>query len=365
MNLAKARGTAREWRELVARGIDPKAKDAERRREEDRRRADTFGSAFEAFASDHLSTLRTGGEVKSAIAKHVLLRWGGRPVSEIRRADVNELIRALRKDAAIGANRMLAYLKKFFGWLVDQDMLEASPAAAVKRPSKEMKRDRVLTDVEIRAIWEAAGELRAFGRAFRFMLATGQRRSEVGEMTWREIDGARKAWMLSRDRTKADRAHEISLSDLAPSIIEECPRIGQFVFSTGRSVPGRTGSAADARPISGWSKAKATLDKLALVQARAFAQERGEEPPTEFGEWHLHDLRRTCATNLARLGVDRVVISKILNHSEGGVTAIYDRHRYDAEQRRALDAWSERLQAIVDGKGHRGNVVALTTARAP
>jgi integrase len=359
LSLAKARETAREWRELIARGVDPKVKDAERRREEDRRRADTFCSVFEAFAADHLSTLRTGHNVKGAIAKHVLPRWGERPISEIRRADVNELIRALRKVSPIGANRVLAYLKKFFSWLVDQDMLEASPAAAIKRPSKEVKRDRVLSDPEIRAIWLACGELGVFGRAFRFMLATGQRRSDVGEMTWREIDGARKLWMLSRDRTKADRAHEIPLSDLAMSIIEESPRIGPFVFSTGRSSPGKTGPTAESRPINGWSKAKAALDTLALVRAQALAEDRGEEPPTEFAEWHLHDLRRTAATNLARLGVDRVVISKIMNHSEGGVTSIYDRHARDDEKRLGLERWGQRLQAIAAAKEDSGNVVTF------
>lgn len=300
--------------------------------------------------------------MKSAIERRVLPIWGDRPVSEIRRADVHELIRALRKTTPIGANRVLAYLKKFFNWLVEQDLIENSPAAAVKRPSKEVKRDRVLTDVEIRAIWDACGDLGAFGRAFRFMLVTGQRRSEVGEMTWGELDMARRAWTLSRDRTKADRAHEIPLSDLAMSIIEECPKIGNFVFSTGRSAPARAGPTAGARPISGWSKVKTSLDKLAFKKAQALANERSQEAPTEFAEWRLHDLRRSCATNLARLGVDRVVIGKVLNHAEQEVTAVYDRHRYDAEKRRALELWGQRLAAIIDGRDD-GNIVSLAAAR--
>ena len=304
--------------------------------------------------------MRTGADVKRAVEAHVVPQWGRRPLTDIRRADVNELVRELRKSAPIRANRVLAYLKTFFVWAVDQELIEASPAAAIKRPSKEVKRDRVLTDAEIRATWEACGDLSAFGRAFRFMLVTGQRRSEVGEMTWGEIDMARRAWTLSRDRTKADRAHEIPLSDLALSIIDECPKIGDFVFSTGRSAPMRAGATAGARPISGWSKAKAALDRLTPRKAQAYAVERGEEAPTQFAEWHLHDLRRTCATNLARLGVDRVVIGKILNHAEQEVTAVHDRHRYDAEKRRALDVWGERLTAIVDG-ADGGNVLQFAT----
>jgi integrase len=358
MTLAKAREIAREWREDIRQGIDPKVKEASRQRQEERRRADTFAAAFDAFADDHLSTLRTGKVVKGVIAKHVVPKWGSRPISEIRRADVNELIRALRKEMPIGANRVLAYLKKFFGWAVDQELIEASPAAAVKRPSKEVKRDRVLTDLEIRAIWLACGELGAFGRAFRCMLATGQRRTEVGAMTWKEIDLQEKNWALARHRTKADRAHDIPLSDLAASIIEASPNLGGFVFTTGRSAPARAGSDAKPVAISGWSKAKTALDRLSLEKAQALAAERGDDPPENIADWHLHDLRRTCATHLAKLGVDRVVIAKVLNHAENEVTAIYDRHRYDLEKRRALDLWGARLTAIVEGTDG-GNVVSL------
>ena len=257
---------------------------------------------------------------------------------------------------------MLAYLKTFFVWAADQELIEASPAAAVKRPSKEVKRDRVLTDWEISAIWRACGELGVFGRAFRFMLATGQRRSEVGEMTWSEIDRAHGLWTLSRERTKADRAHEVPLSKLTLSIIDDCPRISAFVFSTGKRARANAREVAPVA-ISGWSKAKSTLDELALEIARASAGKRGEDPPNAIANWHLHDLRRSAATYMARLGVDRVVIGKVLNHAEQEVTAVYDRHRYDAEKRRALELWATRLLTIVEPE-REGNVVELAAARA-
>ncbi|MEJ0096222.1 MAG: tyrosine-type recombinase/integrase [Methylocella sp.] len=355
MSLAKARGIAREWREDIRQGIDPKVKEADRLRQEARRRADTFASAFDAFAEDHLSTLRTGDVVKKAVRKHAYPLWAERPISEIKRADVNELIRSLRKDAPIGANRVLAYLKKFFSWAVDEELIEASPAAAIKKPSKENKRDRVLTEVEIRAIWQACGELSVFGRAFKLMLLTGQRRAEVGGMTWTEIDRKQRLWTLGRDRTKADRAHEVPLSELALAIIDGCPKLGDFVFSTGRRLAPQKGTKTKAGPISGWGKSKSRLDQLALEKVAAGA-EPGAAPV--IGEWHLHDLRRTCATYLAKLGADRIVISKILNHAEGGVTGVYDRHRYDHEKRRALELWSERLAAIIDPK-EATNVVTL------
>jgi integrase len=346
MPLAKAREIARQWRELIGQGVDPKAKEANSRREATRQRAVTFLLAFNAYADDHLSTLRTGQSVKRGVQKHVFPHWAERPLSEIVRADVRELIASLRKQMRIGANRVLANLKTFFRWAVDQELIEASPAVAVKRPAKEVKRDRVLGDWEIRAIWQACGEFGVFGRAFKTMLATGQRRSEVGAMTWAEINRGEGLWALPRERTKADRAHDVPLSALTLSILNECPRLGAHVFPTPRR--GGEGEAGNGpRAISGWSKAKSALDKLAFEKAIAFARAKGDRPPENFAQWRLHDLRRTAATYMAKLGVERVVIGKVLNHAEREVTAIYDRHRYDGEKRRALDLWGETLAAIV------------------
>lgn len=334
MSLAQAREIAREWRNDIANGIDPKHKEADRKLQEARRRADTFGAAFEAFDAERLSRLRTGGEVKKAIERYALRKWQSTPIREIRRSDIKELVREVHKFAPIASNRLLAYLKTFFAWAADEELVEASPAAAVKPLADEVRRDRVLADLEIRAIWEACDELGAFGRAFRLMLATGQRRTEVGEMTTREIDQAQRLWTIPRERTKADRGHEIPLSDLALSIVEDRQKLGDFVFSNDGT-----------RPISGWSHGKRALDEKAKI-----------------ADWRLHDLRRTCATNLARLGVDRVVISKLLNHSEGGVTQIYDRHSRDMEKRAAMELWGRRLQAIIDGT-EGGNVVPISAAR--
>jgi integrase len=360
MPLARAREIARHWRDLICQGIDPKVRLEQQQREEERRRASTFAAAFATFAREHLATLRTGNAVNRVVEKHVFPRWADRPISDIRRAEVSDLIRSLRKEMKVGANRILATLKTFFSWAVDQELIEISPAAEVKRPTREVTRDRVLNDREIQAIWRACNQMDVFGRAFQTMLATGQRRSEVGNMAWSELNRREELWTLPRERTKADRAHEIPLSSLALSIIDQCPKFGEYVFSKGRN--GRDKSKAP--PISGWSKAKILLDKLALEQAIALALEEGDAPPETFAEWHLHDLRRTAATYMAKLGVERVVIAKILNHAETEVTAIYDRHRYDAEKRRALDLWGERLKAIVGGVGG-GRAATLKAIKEP
>jgi integrase len=365
MSLAEAREIARQWRRDIAKGIDPKEKAAEAAREQQRLRANTFGAAFASFADDHLKTLRTGAAVEASVKNHVFPALEGRPMREIRRSEILALINRLKKESPIAANRVLAYLKKFFAWALENELIDDSPAASVKRPTaeKDRERERVLADWEIRAFWRACGEMGAFGRAFRFMLTTGQRRSEVGAATWGEIDKGEPSWTLGKARTKAKRLHDVPLSDLSLSIIDDCPKIGEFVFASGRSGGARDGR--DPRPValSGWGKAKERLDELMLKHAKALAGAAGAEEPKEIAEWRLHDLRRTSATHMARLGVDRLVIGKVLNHAEGGVTKRYDRHRYDTEKRAALDRWALHLQAVVDGK-EGGNIVALVTARA-
>jgi integrase len=364
VSLAEAREVAREWRRDIAKGIDPKEKAAEAAREQQRLRANTFGAAFASFAEDHLKTLRTGAAVEAAVKSHVFPALENRPMREIRRSEIFTLINKLKKESPIGANRVLAYLKKFFGWALENELVDDSPAASVKRPTteKDRERDRVLADWEIRAVWRACGEMGAFGRAFRLMLTTGQRRSEVGAATWNEIDKGESLWTLGKARTKAKRLHDVPLSDLALSIIDDCPKIGDFVFASGRSGIAREGQDAGPVALAGWGKAKERLDELMLKHAKAFALADGKEEPREIEGWRLHDLRRTSATHMSRFGVDRLVIGKVLNHAEAGVTKRYDRHGYEAEKRAALDRWALHLQAIVDGK-IRGNIVQLSKAR--
>ena len=365
MSLAKAREIAREWREDVRRGVDPKEKAAEAAREQQRRRANTFGSAFANFTEDHLKTLRTGAAVEAAVKNHVFPSLEGRPMRDIRRSEILALISKLKKGSPIGANRVLAYLKKFFAWALENELVDDSPAASIRRPTseKERERERVLADWEIRAFWRASAEMGAFGRAFRLMLATGQRRSEVGAATWGEIDENNALWTLGKGRTKAKRLHDVPLSDLALSVIDECAKVGDFVFASGRTGVAHDGTGRKTVALSGWGKAKERLDKLMLKHAKALALADGTKEPEEIEEWRLHDLRRTCGTHMGRLGVDRLVISKVLNHAEGGVTKRYDRHRYDAEKRTALDRWAMRLREIVYGKTG-GNVVLLAVTRA-
>jgi integrase len=364
MNLAQAREIARDWRDDLRQGMDPKVKLERQRREEARQRAQTFEAAFEDYARDHLRNLRSGAQVRSAVERLAYPEWADIPLKEIKRLDVVDLVRDVKNETGpIAANRLLSFLKAFWAWALNQGKIDDSPAAAVKRMTKEKDRarDRVLTDIEIRAIWRASDELGIFGRAFQVMLLTGQRRTEVGAMKWSEIDLRNKVWKLSKARTKANRSHEVPLSDTVIEIINKTQRLAgsAYIFSTGTH---RTGDSSEIAPISGWGKAKGALDRIVAVKARKIAEEIAGDEAAKIEPWHLHDLRRTCATRLGKLGVPRLVVSKVLNHATSDVTSVYDQHDYEPEKRAALDRWTTHLLGIVNGTGD--NVVSLAAARA-
>jgi integrase len=243
------------------------------------------------------------------------------------------------------ANRTLAYLRKMLSWAVERGIITASPAAGVGAPGGEETRDRVLAPGELAAVWRACDALGwPFGPLVQLLVVTAQRRDEVAHMAWPDLDLERKLWTLPRELTKSDRVHEVPLSDLAIETIEALPRIG-----TGLVFPAHR--ARSTNPVSGFSKAKARLDaELARAGVGALKP------------WRLHDLRRTAASEMARLGHPPHVVAAVLNHAPAathGITAIYVRHRYGDEKRQALAAWARELERIV-GRGE-AKVVALAS----
>jgi integrase len=259
----------------------------------------------------------------------VIPRWRGRKVQEITKRDVNELLDGVvDRGAAIMANRTLAAVRKLFNWCISRDILQASPAAGVTPPAGETSRDRVLTDDELRLVWQAAdAEGWPFGPLVKMLILTGQRLSEVGGMRWNEIDFQNKIWTLPPERVKNGERHEVPLSQPAVEMLSALPRISTtkgFVFTTRRNVA-----------VSGFSRAKDRLDA-----ALAGALPAGSKP---IDHWTFHDIRRTTASGMARLGILLPVIEKVLNHSSGsfrGIVGVYQRHSYSEEKRRALDDWA-------------------------
>jgi integrase len=322
-----ARERAREVLQLVAKGIDPRAKpEAPKAPETVRDVAAEFITRYSKPKN------RSWKSTEALLAKHVLPVWGDRDVRSITRADVRRLLDALTDGGmGIGVNRVLATIRKLFGWAAERDLIDTSPALGIKAPMGEMERDRALSDDELLQVWRAAAAVGGFpGALIKTLILTGQRRSEVAGMRWDDLDLERGVWTLPREATKGDRSHEVPLS---PQAIAALPtgRVGEFVFAGRRS--------HHDVPISGFSKIKAALDKRITEADRV----NGNKP---IAPWRLHDLRRTAGTGMARLGVPVGTISRVLNHAEGGVTKIYVRHGFLDEKRQALEAWGRHVERL-------------------
>jgi integrase len=287
----------------------------------------------------------------------LLARWRALRVQEITRRDVIEALDEIAdRGAPILANRTLAALRRMMNWACERDIIAASPCAGVKAPAAERSRDRVLSDDELRAVWDAASdEGWPFGHIVKLLILTGQRRDEVGEMRWSEINLDAKLWTIPRERSKNDQLHEVSLSGPAVAVLTRMAKIKNrrgLVFTTN----GET-------PFASYSKAKDRLDKAMLAKLNERAGKGSKIKSVE--RWTLHDLRRTAASGMARLGVNLPVIEKVLNHSSGtfrGVVGVYQRHSFADEKRTALEAWGRFVTSLAEDRPAE-NVISMS-ARA-
>jgi integrase len=211
----------------------------------------------------------------------------------------NHIASAIEAEiSSVTAARARVALQSMFGWAVGQGIVTSNPVIGVNKPPEPKARGRVLTDSELAEIWTACRD-DDFGRIVRLLMLTGQRRDEIGDLVWREIDLDKAVIILPPERTKNARTHVIPLASAALEILRSAPRrarkdgVRDFVFGEGEG------------GYSGWSKAKAALDRrinAARPMDTASRAKRGTKPQP-IPNWRLHDLRRTCATRLADLGV--------------------------------------------------------------
>jgi integrase len=367
VDLATARKRAQEALGDLARGVDPAArkkaaKEAHRAEQSTADRVDAVAALFvERYAK------RTAGplwarETERLLKVEVIPKLGAKRLGDVKRADIHDLLDGIvDRGSPFTANRTLAVLRRMCNWAIERGIIAASPVDKIKPPAVEDARDRVLSDDEIRLAEGAFGRIGwPFGPIARLLLLTGARRDEIAEGRWSEIDLAAKTWTVVKERSKNGVAHEIPLSDAAVLILQGLPRIGDkkdgFVFTTtGRS------------PVSGFSRAKAAIDKAIVEALKEQAAERGDDPAEVKAPagWVLHDMRRTAASGMAGLGIAPHVVEAVLNHRSGtikGVAAVYNRYSYAPEKRAALEAWARRLETIVTG-GAASNVVELSAAR--
>lgn len=332
LGLADARAKARETLAAVVQGADPAGA------REQERGAATFAQVVEAYVELHAKPRkRSWRKDVYMFQRYIPADWNGRKAKDIARQDVLMLLDRLRLKTPVQANRVLALLRKAFNFAVAREFVVVNPCQAIERPTREQSRDRVLDATEIRKVWSALdAEKGRPGALFRLALLTAQRGGELRTMRWDDLDLTEGWWTVPSARTKNGLAHRVPLSPSALAILNQLHEDAgpsPWVFPTGRS-------DTDG-PLTTVQKLTARVCKRSGV------------------DFQPHDFRRTAATHMAGAGVSRLVIQKILNHVEHGVTAVYERHSYDAEKRAALVAWGARLGQIVSGDAARAKVVAL------
>jgi integrase len=359
LGLAEARDAATRLLTEVAKGSDPAGEKQERRATA---RRDVHGQViderlWENVIADFIELyanprLRSASVVKRCLERETLPRWRGRHIQDITKRDIVNLVDSIAaRGYPISARRTYALVRKVFNWSVGRALIETHPCHKLELPGVETKRDRVLSDAELDCLWHAAERLGwPFGPLVQLLVLTGQRLREVGGMKWSEIDTAAAVWTIPRERAKNGQAHIVPLSETALRVLAHLPRVGTrpgFVFTTnGRS------------PVSGFSKAKRALDRFIVEEnARTMAD------PTdhEIDSWVFHDIRRTVASGLRRLGQPIDVTEKILNHvgtSFSGVRGVYQRYDYGSEKAKALEAWGQHIDLLA-GYSPPRNVVAL------
>jgi integrase len=385
LTLRQARQLANEIDRKRARGVDVveehKAGKRRRRAAAEERDASSFRAALRVFFADHKTKhharprhwrddarllgllwppdcdpAKTEPEVMSGSLAE---RWAERDVREIDGHDVHTVVDEARRHGVPGLPRrndgtsesrgrkVHAALSSLFAWGLRQRRIAANPCVGVWRPSAPPARDRVLSDAEIALLWRASDRLAPqFGAAVKVLLLTGCRLSEVCGIRRDELGENGATWTIPAEHAKNHRRHVVHLSRLAREVLAAVPRVegaAGYVLTTN----GKT-------PVSGWSKAKAQLDAAMLKVARARAGAEGRDGgKVALAPWRLHDLRRTCASGMQRLGVRLEVIERALNHisgSFGGVVGVYQRDLLADEQAAAWARWSEHVAGLASGK---------------
>jgi integrase len=329
ITLDDAREKARRWLGLITKGIDPEVEEARERAAAQRRQANSFAAVSADYLERHASKLAKAREARTIIEGEFVKKWGVRPITDITTEDASTAIRAIvKRGAPYQAHNAFGWLRSLYNWAIGTGEygVAISPVEHLqpaKLIGKKEARQRVLGDAEIRLVWAAADEMGyPYGPIFRMLLLTGQREREVSEMAWSEVDFDQRLWTIPAKRMKGGRAHQVPLSPAAMALLRSLPRFtgGEFIFTT----------TAGAKPVNGFSKAKARADRLSGV-----------------ADWKIHDLRRTMRTGLSALPVEDLVRELVIAHAKPGLHQVYDLHTYQDEKRRCLELWEHRLLSTV------------------
>jgi integrase len=330
VTLHQARVAAQKVFAAKLEGRDPAAEKRAARR---RIVADRVEDVLETFIAQRLSQNRSGDEIARLLRREVGKPWSGRSINEISKRDVVEVVTAIeQRGAPVAANKALKAIKTFLRWCVGRAVLDQSPAEGVPLPSKEVARDRVLDDSELAQVILAARKIGGpYGGIVELLALTGQRREEVAGLQWEELNLAQRIWTLPKSRTKNEKAHVIHLSEQSMAVLTGADWPAPYMFSL-----------LGTKPFQEFSRAKRRLDELSGVTG-----------------WRLHDLRRSCVSGMARLGIAPHIADKILNHQAGiisGVAAVYQRHDFLAERRTAVEKWGAHIGGVLAMMSQEGRI---------
>lgn len=354
ISLKDARLEANNAARLRNVGTDPAMhKSANRRLEAERiaaerleaeRSADNVERVLARYFVDHADKLKSGAEIRRVLTRH-LKGWATRRVDQVERRDAILVLDALAARAPVQSKRLRSYGRHFFGWCISKEIATINPFDGT-RAIKEVSRDRVLTEDELRLLLRAIATLDQPRRQYvELLLQTAQRYSEVADMLVSELSlsSSEPLWTLPSTRMKSGKAHTVPLT----------PRVIEII----NSLPRHAGSARIFETFSA-THLKAAIDAALLKAALEDAEARGVAPTdVTIAHWTLHDLRRSAATHMSRLGVDVIVIERVLGHTMRGVMATYQRNTFDNEKRAALTVWSDYLSGLL--RPSASNVVPL------
>jgi integrase len=334
LDLEQARKRARDWLAQIQLGIDPLEEIRKRKEANERARDSTFEVVAERWFEFIRGKQRKAAEVETDVRREFVSRWRGRPISEITRAEIYKVIETKALQHPAQARNLLGYSKRIFTWALDKEIIAQSPAQSLRASKiigERTMRDRVLNDDELRAVWDAAlQEGYPYSHLIRLLILTGQRRSELGDGEWGEIDLDKREWIIPASRMKMKKKHLVPLSDDAVAIIRDLPRFrsGEHLFSTTHGI----------RPVDGFSNAKLRFDKLTG---------QFDKP------WVFHDLRRTVRTNLSRWTfdngrkIDEEVRERMVAHAQSTIKKTYDLWEYADEKRSGFELWALSLRTKI------------------
>jgi len=321
---------------VVSEGRDPRPG---RREQNLIRHTNTVEAVKKRFIEqDAKRTVESWQKIDRTLELHVIPFLGSRPIRDVRRADVHDLLDDLVERDRVGtAREVRKHLSRLFNWAVDREIVPDSPMHGLQRddlvPGDEA--GRALTDEELRAVWLGAWTLGyPFGPWYRVLMLTGQRRGEWAEAMRSEIDADRRLLEVTKTRHKGRRDHVVPLAEPVWEIVAGLPTWpgnDYYMFS----------SRAGKVPVSGFSKGKLRLDKAAAKVLRE------DDPAAALAAFRVHDLRVTCETRLANLGVEQDTRDAVLGHAKPGLQRIYNKHDYLGEKRVALALYAEHVMGIV------------------